>query len=149
MNVKHVLRTTDLSPEATRPYEPVRELAKALGARITLMHVVLDLQAVPHGAAFAPAVSSPDLGKQLEQARETLADQRADFGDDVEVDVQVIGAPDVAKGICAWAKHHDADLIALSTHGRKGWRHLALGSVAENVLRHSEVPVLSFHRPKE
>ncbi len=147
MNVQHILLTTDLSPEATRPFGPIQELAKTLGARITLMTVVLDLQILPHGAAFAPAVSSPDLGQQLEEARSQLADQREAFGSDVEVTAEVIAAPDVPKGICAWAKTHDVDLIALSTHGRKGWRHLALGSVAEQVLRNSEVPVLSFHRP--
>ena len=149
MNVRHVLLTTDLSTEATRPYEPVRELAKALGARVTLMHVVLDLQITPHGAPFAPAISSPDLGKELQSANEEMAKLREAFGADVEVSTEVIAAPDVAKGICAWAKKHDVDLIAISTHGRKGWRHLALGSVAEQVLRHSDVPVLSFHRPKE
>lgn len=149
MNVRHVLLTTDLSPEASRPYGPVKDLAKELGARITLLHVVLDLQVAPHGAPFAPAVSSPDLHQQLESAKKELAGQREDFGDDVEVATEVVGAPDVAKGICAWAEQHDVDLIAISTHGRKGWRHLALGSVAEQVIRHSEVPVLSFHRPKE
>ncbi|MDA1266935.1 MAG: universal stress protein [Planctomycetota bacterium] len=148
MNVRHVLLTTDLSPESTRPYGPVQELVKKLGARVTLMNVVLDLQAVPHGAAFAPAVSSATLGAELERAREQLAEHRADFGD-LDVRTEVIAAPDVARAICRWAESHDVDLIAISTHGRKGWRHLALGSVAEQVLRYAEVPVLSFHRPRE
>lgn len=149
MNIRHVLLTTDLSPEAARAYEPVRELAKAVGARVTLLCIVPDLQARPHGAAFAPAVSSPDLSNELESSRTELESQRESFGEDLEVSIDVVGAPDVALGICAYAAHHGVDLIALSTHGHKGWRHLALGSVAEKVLRHSEVPVLSFHRPKE
>lgn len=148
MNVRHVLLTTDLSPESTRPYGPVQELVKALGARVTLMNVVLDLQVLPHGAAFAPAVSSASIGADLERARAQLAEHREEFGD-LEVAIEAIAAPDVAKAICSWAASHDVDLIAISTHGRKGWRHLALGSVAEQVLRYAEVPVLSFHRPRE
>ncbi|HTO56120.1 MAG TPA: universal stress protein [Myxococcota bacterium] len=35
------------------------------------------------------------------------------------------------------------DLVALGTHGRRGMSHLMLGSVAERVLRFSEVPVLT------
>jgi nucleotide-binding universal stress UspA family protein len=37
-------------------------------------------------------------------------------------------------------------LIALSSHGRSGFRRLVMGSVAEAVLRHARVPVLVFPR---
>ena len=39
------------------------------------------------------------------------------------------------------AKEWDADLIVLGTHGRKGISHLIMGSVAEKIVRHSEIPV--------
>ncbi len=35
----------------------------------------------------------------------------------------------------------DADLIAMTTHGRGGLRYMLFGSIAEGVLRHAEVPV--------
>ena len=38
--------------------------------------------------------------------------------------------------------HDDVDLVVMGTHGRTGLRHVLLGSVAENVLRHTTVPVL-------
>ena len=37
----------------------------------------------------------------------------------------------------------EADLIVMATHGRKGLKHLVLGSVAERVVRESGVPVLT------
>ncbi len=36
----------------------------------------------------------------------------------------------------------DADVVAMSTHGRTGLAHLLMGSVAEKVVRHAPVPVL-------
>lgn len=148
MKLEHILLTSDLSSESLRPFQSVKELAQQVGARLTLLTVVVDLQATPHGAPFAPAVSSPDLEKDVQHARSELEEQRLALGDDAEVAIDVIAGPDVAKAICSYAKENKADLIAISTHGRTGLRHLALGSVAEQVIRQSEVPVLSFHRPK-
>ena len=134
MKIRHVLLPTDLSTEALRPCAPVATFAKEQGARVTLLHVVPDLRIAPHGAPLAPTLSIPDVA--------------GEFGPDLEIQVEVIAAVNTAMAICDFAKKHGADLIALSTHGRTGFRHLALGSVAESVVRHSEVPVLSFPRPR-
>ena len=40
------------------------------------------------------------------------------------------------------AKDWNADLLVLGTHGRTGLKHLLMGSVAERVLRHSDIPVM-------
>ena len=54
------------------------------------------------------------------------------------------------KGIIETAEKWGADIIVMGTHGRKGLPHLILGSVAEEVIRHSRktvivIPVLDFH----
>ncbi len=49
------------------------------------------------------------------------------------------------EGIRAFAESIDADLIALTTHGRTGIAHLLLGSIAEEVANHSVTPVLTFN----
>ena len=46
-----------------------------------------------------------------------------------------------AEQIVEGARDADADLIAMTTHGRSGLRRLVFGSVAEAVLRHANVPV--------
>ena len=147
MDIKHILLTTDLSTEALRPFEPVLELARSLGCHVTVLHVVEDLPITPHGSPFAPPMSLPDLPRDIEKARSALGDLCSSFGEGVDLDLQVIGHAKTAEGIVEFAQEHDVDLIALSTHGRTGFRRLALGSVAEAVLRHSPIPVLSFHRP--
>lgn len=52
----------------------------------------------------------------------------------------------VAGGILSYAAEHDAHLIVLGTHGRRGIRRLVLGSVAEEVVRRAPCPVLTVGR---
>lgn len=147
--MKHILVASDLSPESLRPCKTIVDLAAEWGAKVTLLHVVQDLKVAPHGAPLAPALSSPDLEKELKHAQLALEDQRAALDGEVPIEIAVIAAEKIPQAIDHYAEEHGADLIALSTHGRTGWRHLALGSVAEAVIRHSSVPVLTFPRPKE
>jgi nucleotide-binding universal stress UspA family protein len=45
---------------------------------------------------------------------------------------------EILKTTQAW----QADLLVLGTHGRTGLRHLLMGNVAENIIRHSAIPVM-------
>ena len=49
---------------------------------------------------------------------------------------------DPAEAIVQAARDHGIDLIVMSTHGRTGLAHLAMGSVAEKVVRLAPCPVL-------
>jgi nucleotide-binding universal stress UspA family protein len=49
--------------------------------------------------------------------------------------------------ITNYAKEYKVDLIAISTHGHSGVRHILFGSVAESVVRDSEIPLLII-RPR-
>jgi len=51
-----------------------------------------------------------------------------------------------AMDVIAYADEHDADVIAMSTHGYGGLKRLLLGSVADKVLRGTHRPVL-LYRP--
>jgi nucleotide-binding universal stress UspA family protein len=149
MKIDHILVATDLSPESLRPCAPVSGLARQVGARITLLNVVQDLRVAPHGAPLAPAMSAPDVDRDIHHAKLALEEQRATVDADLDVKLDVVADNDTAQAIVDYAKKHQVDLIALSTHGRTGFRHLALGSVAESVLRRSPVPVVVFPREKE
>jgi Universal stress protein UspA and related nucleotide-binding proteins len=47
-----------------------------------------------------------------------------------------------AHQICLYAQNHEVDLIVTATHGRTGFKHLLLGSTAEQIVRHGPCPVL-------
>ena len=60
----------------------------------------------------------------------------------VSVKTSVIKSDDLADGLVKAANKMKADLIVMASHGRKGVKRLLLGSETQNVLTHSEVPVL-------
>ena|SRR5688572_1943138 len=119
------------------------KLAKALNARIRLMHVCNEL-------ITASALAPSDYHDQLvESMRETgkavLADAQA-FARQQEVIVEaVLVDSDCRRAsdcVVAAARQWAADLIVMGTHGRRGMSRLAMGSDAELVARSTPVPVL-------
>jgi nucleotide-binding universal stress UspA family protein len=53
------------------------------------------------------------------------------------------------EGILNFAEQVDADLVAMSTHGRTGFAHVLVGSIAEDVANHSRRPVLTYVSKKK
>ena len=62
---------------------------------------------------------------------------------------RVVVSANVAKGILDAARKEAAEVVALATHGRSGLVRLALGSIADKVLRGSPVPVLLYRPPEK
>ncbi|MEJ1238544.1 universal stress protein [Chryseolinea sp. T2] len=48
-------------------------------------------------------------------------------------------------GVINFAKQKEADMIAMGTHGRKGISHLLIGSIAEDVVNHVQIPIWTTH----
>jgi nucleotide-binding universal stress UspA family protein len=59
----------------------------------------------------------------------------------------VLGLGTPALEIVATAKAEQADLIAMTTHGRSGFKRAMFGSVAQEVLRSAAIPVLAIRKP--
>ncbi|MBP7821747.1 MAG: universal stress protein [Saprospiraceae bacterium] len=57
---------------------------------------------------------------------------------------EVYEARTVEEGILEYAKNIGASIIVMYTHGRTGISHFFMGSIAEDVVNHSEVPVLTY-----
>lgn len=148
MKLDRILLTTDLSDESLRAFAPLATLALAHQSSVTLLHVVEDTPIMPRGAAFAPPITLPGAEADQRRAEEWLAARSGNAFADLPVDVKVIMAPNVGEAIPSYAKEHGYDLIAISTHGRSGFKALVMGSVASAVLRHADRPVLVFPRVK-
>jgi nucleotide-binding universal stress UspA family protein len=89
-------------------------------------------------------LSPADIEVQVRAASQYLAELVENIGDrSVSARYQVIEASDsVAKVILDFAQRERVDTIALGTHGKAGVSRLVLGSVSEEVLEHSPIPVL-------
>jgi len=94
-------------------------------------------------------------GKLFNNARDTLKKHMADaverleelekYGDSlgVEYDIEVVADDEsTADTICAAALRLDVDAIVMCSHGRTGFKRFMIGSVAEEVVRKAEVPVM-------
>lgn len=147
MKIEHIVVGTDLSPEGLTCCTPVADFAREVGARVTLLHVVATVSAIPHGAPLAPPVEEPGVADDIDEAQKALETHGTTFQDGLDVTPVVVTGRDVAQTIVDYAKEHGADLIAVATHGHTGFRHLVLGSVAEGVVRRSPLPVLVLPRP--
>jgi nucleotide-binding universal stress UspA family protein len=146
MPFRKILLTTDLSDESRRAFAPLAAFAKSQGASITVLHVVEDVPVLPHGAPTAPLQHSPEVSGREDAARTWLSEHLHDFPDGIIATTEIIRSAKVPQAIAEFAREGGFGLIAMSTHGRTGFRRMVLGSVAEQVVRHSEVPVLVFPR---
>jgi len=135
-----ILVAVDFSTHSQRALDEAIGLAQQEGARLHLVHAV-ELPAVPL-VAYGFEVPTTYLSSAREAAQQLLekaAKRAAERG--VDAENHLCGAP-ADKGIVAVAAELRADLLVGGTHGHTGLKHLALGSVAERVLRRAPCSVL-------
>jgi nucleotide-binding universal stress UspA family protein len=92
------------------------------------------------GMADAETLAAQEVAK-LEKKLEEFVTQYADSG--ITMTTAVYSGEPYLEIIRA-ADKTGADMIIMGTHGRTGVAYLVIGSVAENVLRHARVPVMSI-----
>ncbi len=140
----------DFSPESEIAIAHAIELSRRLGTTVTLA-LVTDVVVNPEGlspgltASYAKygadlkARLSEDLGK-LGDLRELSAGQGVDIKE-----VVLDGLPEDQLPLLS--KELNAAMVAVGTHGRTGFRRLAMGSIAERIVRFEERPVLVARGP--
>jgi universal stress protein A len=158
MQIRTILVAIDDSPQAAKALRRGESLAQKYRAKLLLLHVlgtvgeeIIPLEptlVLPPPASYeemAPGIWTRHqaVGKLEAQARATLqAFAQRHLSRSVSAQVRVaVGKP--AEQILRVAREAGVDLIAMGTHGRTGWRHTLLGSVAEAVLRQAPCPVLT------
>jgi nucleotide-binding universal stress UspA family protein len=138
---KQILLTTDFSEESYEAFAPVVELARSMNAKITLLYVLPSMDTHATGVPFMSPVPMPSDEDQLKRSLEDLEKLRPQFGEGVEVVMDARAGEEIPEVILEYAEEKNIDIIALSTHARRGLSRLVMGSITEEVLRHSKVPV--------
>jgi universal stress protein A len=144
MRIKRILVPTDLSHASLPALKLAAEFGKAFKAELVLLFVVEPLYTSGDilSATIASVVEEQKNGARAHLARE--ADRLGERGLRARSSV---GEGTAAAVIVESARRESADLIIIGTHGRSGFSHIFMGSVAERVVRTAGCPVLTVRSP--
>jgi nucleotide-binding universal stress UspA family protein len=138
---KRILCPVDFDQFSALALREAASLALDSGATVHLLHVVQITPSLDEGATGGLAVGG-NYESRIEVARKELERMLTGIPSEIKREVIIeIGRPEDL--ILDIQGKLGTDLVVMATHGRKGFRHLMLGSVAERVVRDSRAPVLT------
>lgn len=136
--LKTIVVATDLEGRSDAALEYARKLASAYGARIILAHGTDPLE-----YANVDGVPGRVWEKLSEQARGVLDELAADLLREGIHSHSEIRQDTVVDMLIDVAEQYEAGLIVIGSHGRQGAGAIAVGSIAEELVRKSACPVLA------
>lgn len=139
LTIDDVLVARDFSSVSDQALRHALDLAARTEAQIHVLHAEVLHESPDSEEGRSPAKDLGSFRKELEERNAVSADALD------AVPVKEVVRRDVSPGpaILNYAAEAGIDLIALGTHGRRGPSRILLGSVAEEVVRQAEQPVLT------
>lgn len=139
---KRIIVPTDGSEITAKAVSTAVQLAKIHGARLYAVSVK---EPFPYSAVSEMQPTPP---QEFFDAQERIASARVR---EVVAAAEAAGVPcegHTVEALHAWeaviehAKTHDADLVVMASHGRRGFQAMLLGSETQKLLTHCTIPVL-------
>lgn len=124
--IKDFVFATDFSEECRKPLKKAHEFAESFGATLHLLYIN-----TPSG--FRTTAEAKQLMESFLKGTK-LNNYTLNIYNDLSVE----------KGILGFAMETNAQLIGMSTHGRKGISHFFNGSISEDLVNHANMPVITF-----
>ena len=127
--IKKAVFASNFDLENLDPYKKAKKFADSFGAKMHMLYVNLP-------------------GNQFSSTLETQEQMRV-FLNKVEMplnkeNIEIYNDYSIEQGVLNGAEQLKADLIIIPTHGRKGLSHFFNGSIGEDVVNHSDIPVLTL-----
>jgi nucleotide-binding universal stress UspA family protein len=141
VGIHRLLIATDLSHRSDLVVTCGIDFARLFGAQADIAYVLPTEEyalAGPDGIIEGRAAARRDLLELKARLRHNAA-----YDDDSNDEATLLEGP-VAECLLQCARDKHIDLLVVGTHGRGGLGKILLGSVAQNVFRHSPVPVLTI-----
>jgi nucleotide-binding universal stress UspA family protein len=141
VRLQRILVPVDFSPLSKKALLYATRLAQQFGAEISILHVVepevppafdgfmIAAPTVLNGAAASRAGQLKGLVSLVRKAGVARVNATTRYG---------LAAFEIVEA----AKELDVDVVVIATHGYTGWKHFAIGSTAERVVRAAPCPVL-------
>jgi nucleotide-binding universal stress UspA family protein len=142
---EHILVGTDFGDVSRAAADWAIDLARSLGARITLLHVFdLPIVGLLDASLIVDAKTAARLSDEAQAALDAEVARVKDRGVPV---TGMLKQGDSRITIPAVAASEHAGMVVVGSHGRHGLSRALLGSVAETIVRTSEVPVVVVRLP--
>ena len=143
--MKTILIALDYNPTAIKVAESGFAMAKAMGAEVTLLHVLVNplMYSTAYANMGAWQIDTLDANDTMEiiktGSRNFLKKAKRHLGDETIQIIQKEG--DFADTILNTAKEINAECIVLGSHSQKWLENIVMGSVTEEVLRKTSIPL--------
>lgn len=143
-----ILIPTDKSKAVSPAIETAIQLAETHDATLHILYIVDQPTSVSGTGEGVPGLDNllDTLEKEGQEATSEIAARANDRGIEAATAVRRGNPHD---DILTYAEENEIDVIVMGTHGRTGVKRALLGSVTEDVVRHSKIPVLTVHRDLE
>lgn len=129
VNFNTIVLATDFSEESVSTLKHALELLNELGNKVTLLHTNL-----PNSDFLSTHEIDERVSEFLKLAK--LEDYRKH--------IAYISDYNVEDGVLNYSKLVNADAVAMITHGRTGLSHFFGGSISEDLVNHTKLPVVTF-----
>jgi nucleotide-binding universal stress UspA family protein len=141
IHLQRILVPVDFSPLSKKALLYATRLAQEFGAEVNILHVVEpEIPPAFDGFMIAPPPISNGATTSSNRQLKELVNLARKAG--VARVTSSVRSGLAAFEILETAKELDVDLIVIATHGYTGWKHFAIGSTAERVVRAAPCPVL-------
>ncbi|GBC61485.1 universal stress protein [Desulfonema ishimotonii] len=145
---KKILFPCDLTENSVKIMHYTLSLAEKYDSRICLLHVVRNLR--DWGELYVPYFSLEFDQERLLESADKALDKL--FGSVLREKPNIskrIVFGEAADEILKMTESDNIDLVVMGTHGRKGLKQTIFGSVANDIVKNSPVPVLVVNPYKE
>jgi nucleotide-binding universal stress UspA family protein len=147
--MKKVLIALDYDQNAKKVAETGFSIAKAMGAEVCLLHVIAEVSyySLPEYSPITGYTGFMDMGPMKLDSIEELKTASQAYLDKIKLHLNdktiqtLVKEGNFAESILEAAKDMKADLIVLGSHSRKWLENIVMGSVTEEVLNHTSIPL--------
>ncbi len=147
--INKILVAIAFSKDSSAIFEYAAKLASDLNAQLVVANVIniRDVEAISSVEALGYSVSTDDYKKDVTKERESqLAEMAATISFPKEKMHTIIKVGHPFDALLKIIEEESVDMVVMGTKGRTDLEYVMLGSVADKMLRHSPVPVVSYRK---
>ncbi len=144
MSYKRILVAVDGSETSKLALLEAIQLAKQLHATLGIVYVIDELPLV-----YSPGVglvnfepSLPEYGQEVLDDAKKTCEKNGISPETLLEKISPIGSKKISEKIIETAQAWKSSLLVVGTHGRRGFNRIFLGSVAEESVRISPIPII-------